>query len=370
MKVVTVVGTRPELIRLSSVIACLDRHHEHTLIHTGQNYDYQLNEVFFHDLGIREPNYFLNCNKSDPASAVGDIITGTYKVLENTNPDAFLVLGDTNSCLSAYAAKRLKVPVFHMEAGNRCFDQRVPEEINRKVVDSLADVNMPYSQISREYLLREGFDPRFIVVTGSPMREVILNAEHGILNSDILNKLDVDPGNYLVASIHREENVEYEHNLKSIIKGLESYAHDKRIRVLFSTHPRTKKILSGMGVEDGRGIEYLEPLGFFDYIKLQQNAACVISDSGTIFEEAAILNVPAISVRNTYERPEAFEVSSAILAEPKESSIVSNIDLAIDMSSGLEIPSDYSVTNVAEKVVKIISSYTAMVNNYKWHKDG
>lgn len=363
-----VVGTRPEIIRLSMVINAIHESFELILVHTGQNYDYELNEVFFQDLKLPKPHYFLNCNGKNACGTVGEIISKTHDVMCDERPDALLILGDTNSCLSAYSAKRLKIPVFHMEAGNRCFDQRVPEEINRKIVDAISDFNLPYSQISRSYLINEGFDPANICVTGSPMAEVLQNFRHQIENSEILDKYNLERKNYIVLSLHREENVEDACCLTQVFSALNQIIDDTNVRVYFSAHPRTRKRLQELQINLHENIIFSRPVGFFDYIKLQMNSLVTFSDSGTIFEESTILGFPAVSVRQTHERPEAFEVSGPVLASPRLNDLINAFKYVTSIPQHHEVPVDYKPTNVSEKVVKIILSYTGYINFYKWHK--
>lgn len=368
MKLMIVLGTRPEIIRLSEILKLAKKYFEVQLVHTGQNYDYELNQVFFENLGIYAPDHYLNASGQNACDTVGQIISKSYEVMQQNTPDALLVLGDTNSCLSAYSAKRLKIPVFHMEAGNRCFDQRVPEEINRKIVDSLADVNLPYSQISRSYLLAEGFDPAHIIVTGSPMYEVLNSNMSQIESSTILKKMGFNKGQYIVASVHREENVDNSAVLREILSGLNQITVQHDLPVLFSVHPRTRNKVQQLNFKLNKNIIMSKPLGFFDYNYLQCNSTFVISDSGTIFEEASILNFKALALRQTHERPEAFESSGVLLCSPGSLSMSEAASLIQKLPASKELPLDYSRVNVAEKVIKIIFSYVDHVNYYSWHK--
>lgn len=370
MKLATIVGTRPEIIRLSRVIENADRHFEHILIHTGQNYSHSLNQVFFDEMEIRKPDIFLEAVGGDLGESVGNIIALAYKALKDLAPDACLVLGDTNSCLATYAAKRLKIPIFHMEAGNRCFDVNVPEEVNRRLVDHLADINLPYSQIARSYLLREGCPPERIIVTGSPMFEVLKHYAPQIESSDVVSRLGLQPGRFAIASIHREENVDDCETLTRIIKGLGALHEEFGLQVILSTHPRTRANLETFGIKVPQGVEALEPLGFFDYNKLQKSARICVSDSGTIFEEASILGFKAVSLRGTHERPEAMECGIAVLVDPTRTSIVDAIrrELSDEAAQKRSLPVDYSAPDVSQKVVTIIKSYTEYVNRYVWHK--
>ena len=370
----TVVGTRPEIIRLSCVIKKLDLYCEHILVHTGQNYDYELNQIFFDDLGIRKPDYFLESAKvnNTAAGTIGNIISSVDEVLRRVEPHALLVLGDTNSCLSVIPAKRQKIPVFHMEAGNRCFDQRVPEEINRRIVDHTSDINLTYSSIAREYLLREGIPPDQIIKTGSPMFEVLEHNRDLIKQSDVLNRLDLDREKYFLVSVHREENIEPDNSFQKLVLVLNELASVYKLPILVSTHPRTRKRIEQSGVKFSKLISFLKPLGFFDYVKLQINAKCVFSDSGTITEEASILGFPALNLREAHERPEGMEEASVMMVGLEIKRVHQALDILfnhIDLdSTNNRIVSDYYVPNVSEKVVKIIHSYTDFVNRVVWKK--
>jgi UDP-N-acetylglucosamine 2-epimerase (non-hydrolysing) len=371
MKVLTVVGTRPEIIRLSRVMARLDRVMDHVLVHTGQNYDYELNQVFFDELELRAPDHFLGAAGTSACSTIGTIITKMDDVLERERPDALLVLGDTNSCLAAYPAKRRKIPIFHMEAGNRCFDQRVPEEINRKIVDHISDINMPYSSISREYLLREGLPPDRVIKTGSPMFEVLQYYRPRINTSNVLQRLNLTMGEYYVVSAHREENVDEPRQLEKFTTLLNQLAA-KGLRVVVSTHPRTRARIDASQVSVDSRVELMKPLGFLDYVNLQMNARTVLSDSGTITEESSILNFRALNLREAHERPEGFEEAAVMMTGFD----LSTIDLALRVletqTSGeqrdLRLVQDYSVPNVSEKVARIILSYTRYVNQVVWRR--
>lgn len=364
LKVITVVGTRPEIIRLACVLQKLDSSPaiEHTLVHTGQNYDYELNEVFFEDLGLRKPDFFLNAAGGNAASTAGQIIISIDPVLEEVKPDAFLVLGDTNSCLCAIAAKKRRIPIFHMEAGNRCFDQRVPEESNRKIVDHTADINLTYSDIAREYLLAEGIRPDRIIKTGSPMFEVLNTYLPKVEKSDILSKLDLKPYNYFVVSAHREENIASEKNFYNLIKSLNEIAGKYDMPVIMSTHPRTRKMIEETGVEFDPGIILSKPLGLSDYLALQINSKAVLSDSGTISEESSILNFPALNIREAHERPEAMEEASVMMSGLNPVRIMQGLAQLELQKRGEERSfrpvADYSMPNVSDKVVRIIISYT------------
>lgn len=373
MKVMTIVGTRPEIIKLSRVIAELDRYVEHTLVHTGQNYDYELNEIFFKELEIRKPDIFLEAAGKNAAKSIGNVIAKTDDALDRIKPDAVLVLGDTNSCLSIIAAKRRKIPVFHMEAGNRCFDQRVPEEINRKIVDHISDVNMPYTEHARRYLLAEGLKPETTIKTGSPMREVLEYYKSKIEQSDVLVQMNLDVGGYFLVSAHREENVDNEGNFKNLIQTLQIIAVKYDKPVIVSAHPRTQKRLEACDVTElDRRIRFLKPFGFPDYIKLQMNACCVISDSGTVTEESSILNIPAVTIRNTHERPEGMDEGTLIMCGLEANKVVESIDIVRAQHSREKRPfslvDDYATENVSKKVVRIIMSYADYINRTVWFR--
>ncbi len=372
MKVMTVVGTRPEIIRLSRVIAALDKYLQHILIHTGQNYDYELNEVFFRDLEIRKPDYFLEAAGSTASETIGNIIAKSDEVMRKENPDAVLILGDTNSCLAAYSAKRLKIPVFHMEAGNRCFDQRVPEEINRKIVDHISDINLPYSTISRNYLLREGIGPDRVIKTGSPMYEVIHHYLPKIQASEVLKELKLQSRQFFLISSHREENIDDANQFSGLVNLLNYLDGKFNLPVIVSTHPRTRKRIESEKITFSPRIRLLKPLGFCDYVKLQLNAKVVFSDSGTITEESSILNFPALNIRSAHERPEGMEEASVMLTGFDLKRIEDAMSILENQAAGedrtLRLVEDYNVPNVSEKVVRIILSYTNYVNRFVWFK--
>ena len=372
LKVMSVVGTRPEIIRLSRVFAKLDEHCEHTLVHTGQNYDYELNQVFFEDLGIRKPDYFLDAAGKNAAETIGQVIIKVDQIIESVNPEAMLILGDTNSCLAAIPAKRRKIPIFHMEAGNRCFDQRVPEETNRKIVDHIADINMPYSTIARDYLIAEGIPADRVVKTGSPMYEVLSHYMGDIDNSNILEMLSIQQGNYFVVSAHREENVDESSQLLKLAESLNAIADIFSLPVIVSTHPRTQKRINDQGIKFHKNIKLLKPLGFHDYNHLQKNAKVVLSDSGTINEESSIMNFPALNIREAHERPEGMEEASVMMVGLGQERIIQAIEILENQPSGeervLRNVYDYSMPNVSEKVVRIIHSYVDYVNRVVWKK--
>ncbi|MES2369180.1 MAG: UDP-N-acetylglucosamine 2-epimerase (non-hydrolyzing) [Pseudomonadota bacterium] len=371
LKVMTVVGTRPEIIRLSRVLAKLDQYTDHVLVHTGQNYDYELNEIFFDELKLRRPDHFLEAVGGSVAETIGNILARIDPLLESEKPDALLVLGDTNSCLAVIAAKRRKIPIFHMEAGNRCFDQRVPEESNRKVVDHLADINMPYSTIARDYLLREGIPPDRVVKTGSPMHEVIHHYLPLIEASDVLARLGVEPKRYFVVSCHREENVDSDRNLGQLVDVLNGLADQHGLRIIMSTHPRTRNRLTASGAQLSPLVELMKPLGLPDYIQLQRNARAVLSDSGTITEEASILNFPALNIREAHERPEGMEEGTVMMTGLSLTRIFQALDILADQprSQRLILPvQDYAVENVSDKVLRIILSYTDYVKRVVWRQ--
>ena len=374
LKVMTVVGTRPEIIRLSRVMDSLDRYMKQVIVHTGQNYDYELNQVFFDDLELRKPDCFLAAAGKSACETVGKILAGIDEVLEEQRPDALLVLGDTNSCLAAYPAKRRKIPVFHMEAGNRCFDQRVPEEINRKIVDHISDINMTYSDIAREYLLREGLPPDRVVKTGSPMFEVLNYYASRIENSDVVDRLGLTQFDYFVVSAHREENVEPERCFGKLVSILNSLAETCGRRVIVSTHPRTRNRVEKMGSKFHQRVELLKPLGFFDYVRLQQNAKAVLSDSGTISEESSILNFPALNIREAHERPEGMEEACVMMTGLELDRIHQGLEILSNQKRGAERQlrrvADYSMPNVSDKVVRIILSYVDYVKRNVWHREG
>jgi UDP-N-acetylglucosamine 2-epimerase (non-hydrolysing) len=372
LKVMSIVGTRPEIIRLSRVLARLDDYTDHVIVHTGQNYDYELNEIFFQDLAVRRPDHFLEAATGTAAETIGNILIKVDQVLERERPDAVLILGDTNSCLSAIPAKRRKIPIFHMEAGNRCFDQRVPEETNRRIVDHTSDINMTYSDIAREYLLREGLAPDRVIKTGSPMFEVLTHYRPQIDASTVLTRLNLVPGAYFVVSAHREENVDSDLNLHDLAASLNVIAETYGQRVIVSTHPRTQKRIDAQGLRFHPNVELLKPLGFHDYVHLQMHARAVLSDSGTITEESSILNFPALNIRDAHERPEGMEEASVMLVGVKPERILQGLRILDDQPRGeprlLRPVADYSMPNVSDKVVRILHSYTDYVNRVVWRK--
>lgn len=373
LKVMTIVGTRPEIIKLSRVMAELDKYTEHIIVHTGQNFDYELNEIFFKELGIRRPDYFLEAAAGNAAQTIANVISRSDELMDRVRPDAVLLYGDTNSCLSVISAKRKKIPIFHMEAGNRCFDQRVPEEINRKIVDHLSDINMPLSEHARRYLISEGIRPETVIKTGSPMTEVLRFHKSEIERSTVLEKEGLVPGGYFIVSAHREENIDSERNFKDLLESLNAITDKYRKEVIVSTHPRTRKKLEGMGfVNTNPSIQFMKPFGFFEYVKLEMNAFCVISDSGTITEESSILHFPAITVRQAHERPEGMDEGTVVMTGLRKDTILDAIDLvagqyAEDSGCTRMIP-DYTPENVSRKVVRIIMSYTDYINRTVWHK--
>lgn len=372
LKIATVIGTRPEIIRLSRILARLDQACDHVLIHTGQNYDYELNQIFFDDLAIRKPDYFLNSaeGSTSAANTIGNLITAVDKVLADIKPDAMLILGDTNSCLSAISAKRQKIPIFHMEAGNRCFDMRVPEEINRRIVDHTADINLTYSSIAREYLLREGLPPDQIIKTGSPMFEVLNYYLPQIQSSEVLGRLALEAEQYFLLSVHREENIESEKHFSKLALVLNSLAMGYDLPVVVSTHPRTQKRIDATNVQFDPRIRFLKPLGFHDYVNLQMNAKAVLSDSGTINEESSILNFPALNLREAHERPEGMEEAAVMMVGLEPDRISQALDILKTQQRGmhrnLRLVADYGVPNVSEKVLRIIYSYTDYVRRVVW----
>lgn len=370
LKVMSVVGTRPEIIRLSRVLARLDEYCEHILVHTGQNYDYELNEVFFNDLGVRKPDYFLDAAGKNAAQTIGQIIIKVDEVLELVQPEAVLILGDTNSCISAIPAKRRKIPIFHMEAGNRCFDQRVPEETNRRIVDHTADINLTYSTIARDYLLAEGLSPDRVIKTGSPMFEVLTHYMPQIAASDVLQRLSLKPGQFFVVSAHREENVDSPKQLVKLAAILNTVAERYDMPVIISTHPRTRNRINAEGIQFHPHIQLLKPLGFHDYNHLQIHARAVLSDSGTITEESSIMNFPALNIREAHERPEGFEEASVMMVGLEIDRVLQGLDILGKQPRGderlLRQVSDYSMPNVSDKVVRIIHSYTDYVKRVVW----
>lgn len=371
LKVMTVIGTRPEIIRLSAIINKLDESEaiDHVLVHTGQNYDYELNEVFFNDFNLKKPDYFLNAATGTAVETIGNILVKIDPILEEVKPDAFLVLGDTNSCLCAIAAKRRHIPIFHMEAGNRCFDQRVPEETNRKIVDHTADINLTYSDIAGEYLLREGLPADRVIKTGSPMFEVLNSRKDDIEKSDVLERLGLEAEKYFVVSTHREENISSEQNFMDLVESLNIIAEKYQMPLIVSTHPRTRKMIEAKGVEFNSLIKTMKPLGFNDYVKLQKYAKTVLSDSGTISEESSILGFRALNIRHAHERPEAMEEASVMMVGLKKERILQGLEvLETQEKDTLRLVADYSMPNVSDKVLRIILSYTDYVNRVVWGK--
>lgn len=374
LKVMTVVGTRPEIIKLSRVIPELDKHTKHVLVHTGQNFDYELNEIFFNELKLRKPDYFLNAAGKTATETITNVITKVDLLLEKEMPDAFLVYGDTNSCMSVIPAKKRKIPIFHMEAGNRCFDQRVPEEVNRKIVDHLSDINMPLSEHARRYLLSEGLRPETIIKTGSPMTEVLAFHEEEINKNRIMEREGLKKGEYFIVSAHREENIDSPQNFSNLLDTLSAIVQKYKKKVIVSTHPRTKKKLESIGfVNNNPLIEFMKPFGFLEYVKMEQNAFCVISDSGTITEEASILHFPAIMIRQAHERPEGMDEASVVMSGLRSDRVIESIDLVTsqyaDDNNSIHSIKDYAPDNVSKKVVRIILSYTDYVNRVVWHKN-
>lgn len=371
LKVMTIVGTRPEIIRLSETIKKMDTYFDHILVHTGQNWDYTLNQVFFEDLELREPDYYLDSVGKNLGETIGNIISKAYDLLEKVMPDALLILGDTNSSLSAIPAKRLKIPIFHMEAGNRCFDQNLPEEINRKIVDHIADVNLPYTEHARRYLLAEGYRKEHIFVTGSPLTEVLKKNKEKIDNSTILERLGLEPEKFFLVSAHREENIDNEENFLALMNAINEIAANYGMPVIYSTHPRSRKIIEKRNFTFHPLVRSVKPFGFFDYNKLQLNAYCVLSDSGTVPEEASILGFPAVSIRTSTERPEALDKGGIILGGIKKEDVMQAVELCRSMwvRGELTLPViDYQDTNVSVKVIKIIQSYTKIINKVVWNK--
>jgi UDP-N-acetylglucosamine 2-epimerase len=372
-KVMTIVGTRPEIIKLSRVIAELEENVEHILVHTGQNYDYELKEIFFNDLRVKKPDHFLNCVGDTTAETIANIISKSDKIIEEVQPDAVLLYGDTNSCLSVISAKKRQVPIFHMEAGNRCFDQRVPEELNRKIVDHLSDINMPLTEQARGYLISEGIRPETIIKTGSCMKEILNFYKSEISESQVLKNLELKKGNYFIVSIHREENVDYKNNLENLLHSLNAVAEKYKLPVIVSTHPRTKNRIEQLDgdIKVNPLINFMKPMGFFDYIKLQQEAKCVISDSGTITEESSILGFPAIMIRKAHERPEGMDEGTLIMSGLEKERVLESINVMVSQNKKFtsNIIKDYNVDNVSIKVTRIILSYIDYVNRTVWKKD-
>jgi len=374
LKVMTIVGTRPEIIKLSQVMKELDQHVNHIIVHTGQNYDYELNELFFEQLDIRKPDIFLEAVKGTPSETIGDIIAKSDKVFAEIQPDALLIYGDTNSCLSVIPAKKRKIPIFHMEAGNRCFDQRVPEEVNRKIVDHLSDINLPLSEQARSYLIAEGIKPETIIKTGSPMTEVLNANMEKIKSSDILERENLKSKAYIVMSIHREENVDSPKNFSDLLESIDELTKKYKLPIVISTHPRTKKKLEDIDYQNENPlIRFSKPYGFHEYNNLQMNAFCVISDSGTIAEEASILNLPAVTIRQAHERPEGMDEATVIMSGLSKTRIIDAVEVATDHNSqdvrAIKPVKDYEADNVSKKVLRIILSYVDYVNRTVWHKD-
>lgn len=373
MKVMTVVGTRPEIIKLSRVMAELEKYVDHVLVHTGQNYDYELNEIFFENLGVKKPNYFLDVAGKSVAETIGNVIAKSDEVFEKENPDAVLLYGDTNSCLAVISAKRRKIPVFHFEAGNRCFDQRVPEELNRKIVDHLSDINFPLTEHARRYLIAEGIKPDTIIKPGSPMKEILDHHAKDIEASEILEKLHLEKNKFFIVSTHREENIDSEENFNDLLDSLNAIAETYKFPIIVSTHPRTKIKLEKLSRQDINPlIQFLKPMGFFDYNKMQQNAYCVISDSGTISEESSIMNFPAITIRQAHERPEGMDEGTLIMTGLKRERILQSIKIVVSQFSKekriTKIVPDYNVDNFSIKIVRAVISYTDFVNRTVWKK--
>ncbi len=369
MKVMTIVGTRPEIIKVAEVIKELDKHVEHVLVHTGQNYDYELNEIFFEDLGLRKPDVFLEAAGETAVETIANVISKSDEIIRKEKPDAILLYGDTNSCLSAISAKRNKVPVFHMEAGNRCFDQRVPEEINRKIIDHLSDINMTITEHARRYLMQEGIKAETIIKIGSSMKEVLEKAKDKIEKSDILEKLELEKNKYFVLSCHREENVDNPKNFNLLMEAINDVAEKYKMPIIFSAHPRTRKKIEEKNIKFNNLVKYMKPLGFNDYNKLQKNAFCVISDSGTITEESSLLGFPAVTIRQAHERPEGMDEGTLIMSGVSSEDIILSIDCVTKQNTKMKVVEDYDADNVSKKVVRIILSYVGYVNRTVWRKD-
>lgn len=371
LKLMTIIGTRPEIIRLSAVIKCADKYFNHILVHTGQNWDYTLNQVFFEDLGLREPDYYLDSVGKDLGETMGKIIAKSYEVMQKEKPDAVLILGDTNSALSAISAKRLKIPIFHMEAGNRCWDWNVSEMINRKIVDHISDINLPYTEHSRRYLLSEGIDGKTIFVTGSPMREVLRDHIEEIEKSNVLERLNLEKNKYIIVSAHREENIDNEDNFMSLMTAINDIAEKYKMPVIYSTHPRSQKFIEQRNFKFHPLVQNLKPFGFMDYNKLQKNAYCVLSDSGTLSEESAMLDFAGVLIRTSTERPEVLDKGSVVIGGITDKTVEQALELAVSMRDNKEevvMAEDYADTNVSVKVIKIIQSYTDIVNRTVWRK--
>lgn len=369
IKVATILGTRPEIIRLAECIKKCDQYFDHVLIHTGQNYDYELNEIFFEDLELRKPNYFLNVAGEHLGETIGNVISKSYEILAQEKPDALLVLGDTNSVLSTIAAKRLKIPIFHMEAGNRCFDQNVPEEINRKISDHISDINLTYTENSRRYLLSEGFRKDHVFVTGSPLKEVLEKYSSKIESSDVVEKLSLEENKYIVVSAHREENIDLGNNFEMLVESLNAVAEKYQMPVIFSTHPRTKNRIRSNNITFHPLVQNVAPLGFFDYVKLQSKSFIVLSDSGTISEESAMMGFPAVSIRTSTERPEAIDAGTIVLGGISKDQMLNSIEIAKGLFDiNIKLPFEYEVQNTSDRIIKVIQSYTSIVNKVIWDK--
>ncbi|MDD2435155.1 MAG: UDP-N-acetylglucosamine 2-epimerase (non-hydrolyzing) [Bacilli bacterium] len=368
MKVMTIVGTRPEIIKLSCVIKELDKYTDHILVHTGQNYDYELNEIFFKEMGIRNPDIYMNAAGETAAETIGNVISLSDKLIKDHQPDAILLYGDTNSCLSVISAKRNKIPVFHMEAGNRCFDERVPEEINRKIVDHLSDINMTITEHARRYLIAEGIKPETIIKIGSSMKEVLKDNKKSIDNSNVLDKLNLTPKKYFLLSLHREENVDNPINFENLINSINAIAEKYKYPIIFSAHPRTRKKIENGNYKFNKLVNYMKPLGFADYNKLQENAYCVVSDSGTITEESSLLGFPAITIRQAHERPEGMDEGTLIMSGLTKEEVLDSIKIITSQKVKTHIVNDYDVEHLSTKVVRIIMSYTGYINRTVWKK--
>lgn len=370
IKLITVLGTRPEIIRLAEIIKLADSAFDHVLVHTGQNYDYNLNEIFFNELGLKKPDYFLGVAGKHLGETIGNVISKSFEIFLKEQPDALLVLGDTNSVLCTISAKRLKIPIFHMEAGNRCFDQNVPEEINRKISDHISDINLTYTEHSRRYLLSEGFRKDHVFVTGSPLYEVLLRNENHIRNSNVLDKLRLEKNKYFVVSAHREENIDLNDNFKHLVDSINLVAEKYKLPIIFSTHPRTQKKITEKNIQFHPLVSNITPLGFFDYVKLQQNSLCVLSDSGTISEESAMMKFAAISIRTSTERPEAIDAGSIVLGGIKSNEVLNALDLVLSTSNVTSqiLPVEYLIKDVSVRVIKAIQSYTSIINRVIWNK--
>ena len=370
----TILGTRPEIIKMSRVMAEMEKFADHVIVHTGQNYDYELNEIFFEDLGVRKPDHFLDVAGKHVAETIGNVLTRTYDAMVEEQPDAVMLYGDTNSCLAVISAKRLKIPVFHFEAGNRCFDQRVPEELNRKVVDHLSDINFPLTEHARRYLLDEGLPPDRVIKPGSPMKEILYHNMEAIKASDVLDRLELEHQKFFIVSTHREENVDSERNFNNLLDSLNAIAEKYDMPVIVSTHPRTRKKLEALDRKDfDERVRFLKPLGFFDYVKLQMDAYCVISDSGTITEESSILNFPAITIRQAHERPEGMDEGVLIMTGLEKKLVMDSIDIVTSQHDyddrAFRLVYDYDVDNFSKKIVRLVFSYTKYINRVVWHKE-